>query len=172
MTRILFIVACLFACVGVQAQSLSNGNNLGQTSESAASIAPGAVVIDNSNKSQPLARTELKTVGTAIAPGVYNASGTYNCFGGASAAIGVMGWGAGGGATVSQAECYRMHLMDKAKQANQPQVYAALFCQFPDGKAAYEAAGIECPVAPAKKQVAAACSADPLISARQEGCAK
>lgn len=133
--------------------AMNAGNNQAITVNQAANPANTHVTSDGS----------LKTTGQAIAPGVYNASGTYNCFGGASAAVGWMGGAVGGGTTVAQTECYRLHLMDKAKQANQPVVYAALFCQFADGKAAYEAAGIPCPSKPEKRAEAIA---DPYIAAR------
>jgi hypothetical protein len=130
------------------------GNNQGVTINQAASPALTHVTTDGS----------LKTTGQAIAPGVYNASGTYNCFGGASIAAGWMGGAVSGGTTVEQTACYRMHLMDKARARGQTVVYDALFCQFPDGKAAYEAAGLACPTASQKRADAAAVNVSQAVT--------
>lgn len=168
-------LAILLAALAISpafAQSNLTGTN---SSESAALNAGNHQDITINQAANPAHTTSdgtLKTTGQAIAPGVYNASGTYNCFGGASAAVGWLGAAIGGGGTVSQAECYRMHLMDKARQANQPVVYAALFCQFSDGRAAYEAAGLDCPSKPERDRATAilngqpAPSSDPYIAAR------
>lgn len=111
----------------------------------------------------------IKTTGQAYAPTIQNSSGVYTCFGGASAGVGVAGFALAGGGTISQAECYRLHLMDKAANrvaaANQSgdsktatayaKVWDAGFCQFADGKAMYEAAGMTCPQEAAKQAAAA-----------------
>lgn len=154
--KYLAILLAALAATPAFAQSTLTGTN---TSDAAALNAGNNQAITINQAADPAHTTSdgsLKTTGQAIAPGVYNASGTYNCFGGASAALGWMGAAIGGGGTVSQTECYRLHLMDKARQANQPVVYAALFCQFPDGRAAYEAAGIPCPSSKAERERAEA----------------
>lgn len=169
--KYLAIVLASLAISPAFAQSTLTGTNSSDAAALNAGNNQDITINQAANPAHTTSDGSLKTTGQAIAPGVYNASGTYNCFGGASAAVGWMGAAIGGGSTVSQAECYRMHLMDKARQANQPVVYAALFCQFPDGKAAYEAAGIPCPTNEAKRAQAAledrpTASADPYIAAR------
>ena len=161
----------------------------GQTSqvsgESTAIIAPGAVnITSNGAPESPVkavinsGETAVKSVGAAIAPGVYNSSGLYTCFGGTSAAVGWMGHAVSGGTTREMNNCLGLHRMDKAagranaavqasrneklskedrdEYADQAKKFSKLwdaeYCALDGGADAYEAAGMICPVSPKKAQ--------------------
>ena len=160
-------------------QTVSTG-----TGTSEANIASGAVVV-NSYGAPEAGYKEVRTTGTqtlkstgqAIAPGVYNSSGLYTCFGGASGGLGVPGLALTAGGTTSQKDCYALHRMDKAAgragaaikaaaDATQPadvratyaqqaerfsKLWDAEYCGMEGGSAAFAKAGLECPDEAAKK---------------------
>lgn len=175
-----FIIAALALAGMAHAQQATQGQQTAVDSAAQAIIAPGAVAITSNGASELPAKhitnestgtTTVRTTGQAIAPGIYNSSGQYTCFGGVSFGIGVPGAAASGGSTVSQADCYRLHRMDKAagragaamKAAADPTVapparaqfaaqgeafsklWDAEYCAMDGGAAAFEAAGMQCP---------------------------
>lgn len=182
------LIALVLALLSpAQAQTVTAGQ--GQTStlqgESTAIIAPGAVNITSNGApdlpykvQETTGSTSVKTVGAAIAPGVYNSSGLYTCFGGTSVAAGFMGGSASAGTTREMNNCLGLHRMDKAagranaavqasrnekldeadrkayqKQAEQfSKLWDAEYCALDGGADAYEAAGMTCPVSPKKAQ--------------------
>lgn len=156
------LVVCLLAFSGAALAQVVPVPIVGQTQASTVASTSGAdnhnngSQVLNSYASEIPTSTSIKTTGTAIAPTITNSSGTYTCFGGASVAAGFLGGAISAGTTVKQDECYRLYLMDKAaSRVNTAPVYAvvwdALYCQFPDGQAAYEAAGLKCPSPTATK---------------------
>lgn len=192
MFNIVFAVVALALAIltsPARAQSATQGQTTSASGVSAAVISEGAVQINSTGtaelpyKVQEYTGTQtLKTTGNAIAPGVYNSSGTYACLGGASVAAGGPGWSFSGGNAREAAGCLGLHRMDKAAgRANaaarlaadkglpseeragyQRQVDAfsrlwdAEYCAMEGGAAAFAAAGMECPkaaaTAPAKVQ--------------------
>lgn len=181
-------IALVLALISpAQAQTVTAGQ--GQTSqlsgESTAIIAPNAVnITSNGAPESPVkavinsGETAVKSVGAAIAPGVYNSSGLYTCFGGTSAAVGWMGHAVSGGTTREMNNCLGLHRMDKAagranaavqasrneklskedrdEYADQAKKFSKLwdaeYCALDGGADAYEAAGMICPVSPKKAQ--------------------
>ena len=182
------LIALVLALLSpAQAQTVTAGQ--GQTStlqgESTAIIAPGAVNITSTGApdlpykvQETTGSTSVKTVGAAIAPGVYNSSGLYTCFGGTTGAVGYLGGSISGGTTREMNNCLGLHRMDKAagranaavqasrnekldeadrkayqKQAEQfSKLWDAEYCALDGGAEAYEAAGMTCPVSPKKAQ--------------------
>ena len=174
-TAVVLALLCAAALPGAHAQSRIESTNASDATAMNAGNHQGVTINQGSTpavvSSTSSSDGSLRTTGQAIAPVVTNSSGTYTCFGGASAAVGFMGGALGGGSTVAQAECYRLHAMDKvAARVNAGDksfipVWDALMCQFPDVADAYRLAGKSCPQAEEKARQAAATN-DPYIAAR------
>lgn len=164
------IILAALAATGAFAQTTSQGQSSQVSGQSIAAVESGAVQIISNDAVQPTTTT-VKTTGNAIAPGIYNSSGGYNCGGGTSLAAGGPGWAFGGGSSRELSGCLGLYRMDKAagranaamrasqdekldmlervKYAQQAEAFSrvwdAEYCALDGGADAYKRAGLECP---------------------------
>lgn len=147
--------------------STANTSAIGSAQSNPTGNGVVTLTLEGAQAPSPMTRQTIESTGSSSLrtnaplnlPGIYNASGTYNCFGAAS--VGASGlWGSvGGGVTVDKDKCYRLHLMDKAANRSSAaaqagatseavaykKVWEAGFCAFEDGAEMFKAAGMECP---------------------------
>jgi hypothetical protein len=137
------------------------------TAGTAGTSGVGTTSTDNVNYS---GTTTVRNTPDVGAPAIYG--GTNPCSVGASAGLGIPGFGLSGGATWSDHGCERRNTAVILYQANKARVAEALLCQDKDTRAAFMAAGDPCPQdrtpvaqAAAPVQVASVAPASPVVAA-------
>jgi hypothetical protein len=117
-----------------------NSSGTGAASGTSGTSGVSNTSTDNVNYS---GTTTVRNTPDVGAPAIYG--GTNPCSVGASAGLGIPGFGLSGGATWSDHGCERRNTAVILYQANKAMVAEALLCQDKDTRAAFMAAGDPCP---------------------------
>lgn len=132
------------AVVGVNAQSLSQGQS---TANDSASNAVNSGLTQNviSNSAPIPTETTVRTAPGMFSPGLV--SGGFACLGSKSGAVSVIGFGGSGGSTLEDEQCNGREWFKLYVAAGLRDVGLARICQVPSEKAALEITGYICPQA-------------------------
>lgn len=133
-------LACLLASIFLLAAAPA----MAQTNSKSEAGSSAVAVIDNSQPSVTRSKSNVKTTGTAIAPGL-TAAGVHSCAGSTTGAFGGQGFAVSLGSTYEMVECNRRAYAATLQGMGQNAAALALVCNNAEVKNALNLTGVACP---------------------------